>query len=215
MAFLDKAGGCFQNDPAKINKAIPGRKKRDDIREAKISIHHPAGAFLSLDGITKRFGDFRAVDRLTLEIRPGEVFALLGPSGCGKSTTLRQIAGLDQPDEGSIRLRDAVLVSAEEDVFVLPCECGWSDVGSWESLYELKRQDRDSDENLATGDVLAIDCRRSHISAAGDRLVACLGLESCLVVDTPDVLLVADLKRSQEIRKIVDRLDTEKRYKLL
>jgi ABC-type Fe3+/spermidine/putrescine transport system ATPase subunit len=55
-----------------------------------------------------------------LEIHPGEVFALLGPSGCGKSTTLRQIAGLDQPDEGSIRLRDTVLVSPKDDVFVPP-----------------------------------------------------------------------------------------------
>ena len=115
----------------------------------------------------------------------------------------------------SVSFDYGVMEKTEADVFVLPCECGWSDVGSWESLYELKRQDRDSDENLTTGDVLTINCRRSHISAAGDRLVACLGLESCLVVDTPDVLLVADLKRSQEIRKIVDRLNTDKRDKLL
>ncbi len=48
------------------------------------------------------------------------MFALLGPSGCGKTTTLRQIAGLDQPDEGEIRLRDTILFSAAEDIFVPP-----------------------------------------------------------------------------------------------
>ena len=44
----------------------------------------------------------KAVDDLSLEIRDGEVFTLLGPSGCGKSTTLRMVAGLEEPDDGSI-----------------------------------------------------------------------------------------------------------------
>jgi ABC-type Fe3+/spermidine/putrescine transport system ATPase subunit len=73
---------------------------------------------LSLKNITKKFGDFKAVDDLSLDIRRGEVFSLLGPSGCGKSTTLRQIAGLDQPDAGTILLRDRKLFSSDEGVFV-------------------------------------------------------------------------------------------------
>ena len=88
--------------------------------EATISTDNAAGAFLALDGISKYFGKFKAVDNLSLDIRHGEVFALLGPSGCGKTTTLRQIAGLDQPDEGEIRLRDTVLVSAAQNIFVPP-----------------------------------------------------------------------------------------------
>jgi ABC-type Fe3+/spermidine/putrescine transport system ATPase subunit len=60
------------------------------------------------------------VDDLNLDIVEGEVFALLGPSGCGKSTTLRQIAGLDTPNAGTIRLRDNILYSAEQDIFVPP-----------------------------------------------------------------------------------------------
>ena len=75
---------------------------------------------LRLAHISKLFGTFRAVDDLSLDIAQGEVFALLGPSGCGKSTTLRQIAGLDQPDQGTIMLRDTVLFSADDDVFVPP-----------------------------------------------------------------------------------------------
>jgi spermidine/putrescine transport system ATP-binding protein len=57
-----------------------------------------------LDGVTKRFDDVVAVDRLSLEIPHGAFFALLGPSGCGKTTTLRMIGGFEEPDEGTIYL---------------------------------------------------------------------------------------------------------------
>jgi putrescine transport system ATP-binding protein len=59
---------------------------------------------LRIDAVMKKFGSFRAVDRLSLDIRAGEFFALLGPSGCGKTTLLRMIAGLEVPDEGRILL---------------------------------------------------------------------------------------------------------------
>jgi spermidine/putrescine transport system ATP-binding protein len=60
------------------------------------------GVAVELSGVTKRFGEFVAVDDLTLEIREGEFFSLLGPSGCGKTTTLRMIAGFEEPTEGTI-----------------------------------------------------------------------------------------------------------------
>src|SRR6202451_4433021 len=59
---------------------------------------------LRIDGVVKKFGGFRAVDRLSLDIRAGEFFALLGPSGCGKTTLLRMLAGFETPDEGRILL---------------------------------------------------------------------------------------------------------------
>ena len=61
---------------------------------------------LRLLGVTKRFGRAVAVDDLTLTVPQGSFFALLGPSGCGKTTTLRMVAGLEQPTEGSILLGD-------------------------------------------------------------------------------------------------------------
>jgi spermidine/putrescine transport system ATP-binding protein len=57
-----------------------------------------------LEGVTKRFDDFVAVDDLDLELEQGEFFTLLGPSGCGKTTTLRMIAGFEQPSEGRVRI---------------------------------------------------------------------------------------------------------------
>jgi spermidine/putrescine transport system ATP-binding protein len=59
-----------------------------------------------LEGVTKRFDDVLAVDGLSLEIPHGSFFALLGPSGCGKTTTLRMIGGFEEPDEGTIYLRE-------------------------------------------------------------------------------------------------------------
>jgi spermidine/putrescine transport system ATP-binding protein len=55
-------------------------------------------------GVTKRFGEVTAVDRMNLSIAHGEFYSLLGPSGCGKTTTLRMIAGFEQPTEGEILL---------------------------------------------------------------------------------------------------------------
>src|SRR5471030_587520 len=59
---------------------------------------------LRIDAVVKKFGGFTAVDKLSLDIRAGEFFALLGPSGCGKTTLLRMLAGFETPDAGQILL---------------------------------------------------------------------------------------------------------------
>ncbi|WP_454632030.1 ABC transporter ATP-binding protein [Bradyrhizobium cenepequi] len=71
---------------------------------------------LRIEGVTKKFGNFSAVNQLSLEIRAGEFFALLGPSGCGKTTLLRMLAGFETPDEGRILLagRDIAQVMPHE-----------------------------------------------------------------------------------------------------
>ncbi|MBW2709161.1 MAG: mannose-1-phosphate guanylyltransferase [Deltaproteobacteria bacterium] len=108
-----------------------------------------------------------------------------------------------------------IMENTQQPVYVIPSECGWSDVGSWESLYALRGAERDSDWNLAEGETLLIDCEKSFISSQGDRFVVCLGLKNCLVVDTGDAVLVADMDQSQNIRKIVDQLKEKKKDALL
>ena len=64
---------------------------------------------VSIRNVVKRFGDFAAVNGVSLEIKEGEFFTLLGPSGCGKTTLLRAIAGFNQIDEGEIAFSDQVI----------------------------------------------------------------------------------------------------------
>lgn len=68
------------------------------------------GSLVTIDNVSKRFGDFVALDNINFTIQPGEFFSLLGPSGCGKTTLLRIIAGFESPDKGSILFDDKNVV---------------------------------------------------------------------------------------------------------
>ena len=142
-------------------------------------------------------------------------------------TGLERLAGVLGSDRFEAELRDVygrltgisfdygIMEKTRESVYVVPSACGWSDVGSWASLYELREDERDRSGNLSDGETLLIDCENSFISSRDGRLAACLGLKDILLVDTADALLVADLKRSQDIREIVDRLKDMKKERLL
>ena len=65
-----------------------------------------AGTAFALEGLAKRFGQVRAVDGVSVEVRRGEVVALLGPNGAGKSTTIDMLLGLTKPDAGEVRVGD-------------------------------------------------------------------------------------------------------------
>ncbi len=71
-----------------------------------IETNRPASStkapFIRIDSVTKRFGDFAAVDNVSIDIMKGELFALLGGSGCGKTTLLRMLAGFETPTSGRI-----------------------------------------------------------------------------------------------------------------
>ncbi|MDR2049930.1 MAG: ABC transporter ATP-binding protein [Treponema sp.] len=71
------------------------------------------GSDVAIEGVSKFFGDFRALNKVSLAIKKGEFFSLLGPSGCGKTTLLRIIAGFESPDSGAVRFDGA-------DVLALP-----------------------------------------------------------------------------------------------
>ncbi|MFA6464306.1 MAG: mannose-1-phosphate guanylyltransferase/mannose-6-phosphate isomerase [Desulfurivibrionaceae bacterium] len=103
---------------------------------------------------------------------------------------------------------DYAVMERARDTVVVPMDCAWSDVGSWEALWEIGKQDEQG--NIFIGNVLAEDVSGSYIHA-GDRLVAAIGLNNHIIVETKDALLVAAKDRTQEVKAIVKRLTMEKR----
>ena len=89
---------------------------------------------IELRNITKKFGNFVAVDNLSIDIEDGDFVTLLGPSGCGKTTTLRQIAGLETPTSGEIIIDGKTVFSSEKMIDVSPSK---RDVGFLFQNYAL------------------------------------------------------------------------------
>ena len=91
---------------------------------------------------------------------------------------------------------------------VIPLAAGWSDVGAWDSLWQVLP--KDDEGNVSQGDVLLHDCRNTLVMSGG-RLVACVGVEDVVVVETPDAILVVHKNKTQDVKKIVDSLKREGR----
>lgn len=89
-------------------------------------------------------------------------------------------------------------------VAVVPADMGWSDVGDWNGLGEMIEQDALG--NSVRGDLLQIETTNSVIWSETGRMVAMVGLDNIIVVDTDDALLVIDRKKSQDVRQVVDQL---------
>src|SRR4029450_826627 len=90
---------------------MPSVRTGPSVGTARWSARHLA--FLSLEGLSKRFGTHVAVDGLSLAVEKGEFVSLLGPSGCGKTTTLQMIAGFVEPSGGAIRLEGRDLLAGK------------------------------------------------------------------------------------------------------
>jgi mannose-1-phosphate guanylyltransferase/mannose-6-phosphate isomerase len=102
----------------------------------------------------------------------------------------------------SISFDHAVMERTDRAV-VIPLDVGWSDVGSWATLWEI--EDKDDNENVVRGDAVVHDVHRSYVRADG-RLVAVIGLDDVVVVDTGDAVLVAARDRVQDVKAIVEHL---------
>lgn len=92
---------------------------------------------------------------------------------------------------------------------VVPVSCGWSDIGSWSALWSVAQ--RDADGNRHEGDVIAVDTRGSLVRASDRRMIATLGVEDLVIIDTPDATLVARKDRVQDVKTLVDRLAADGR----
>lgn len=104
---------------------------------------------------------------------------------------------------------DHGIMEHAERVAVVPAEIGWSDVGDWSGLGELIEQDALG--NSVRGELLSIDTTNSVIWSETGRMVAMVGLDNIIVVDTEDALLVVDRAKSQEVKKVVDKLKASRK----
>lgn len=102
---------------------------------------------------------------------------------------------------------DYAVMEKTADAVVIPLDAGWNDVGSWTALRDVSQQDGDG--NAHQGDVIAIDCRNTY--AYAQRLVALVGLDDVVVVETDDAVLVGKADRMQEVKTVVAKLKAEGR----
>lgn len=103
---------------------------------------------------------------------------------------------------------DYAIMEKTDKGVVVPLSCGWSDVGSWSTLWEAS--DKDDSGNVVNGDVMLHEASDSYIHSSS-RLVTALGVNNLVVVETADAVLVADRDRVQDIKAIVSRLKAEQR----
>jgi len=99
---------------------------------------------------------------------------------------------------------DYAVMEKTDRAAVVPLDAGWNDVGSWSALYDVL--DKDGAGNVAVGDAILEQCRNTYVLASSDRVVAAVGLENVVVVETPDAVLVIARDAAQSVKKVVDRL---------
>ena len=112
----------------------------------------------------------------------------------------------------NISIDYAVMQRADNVVGVACDEFGWSDVGSWDAVYDLLP--RDENGNAARSEILAADSTGNYIDC-GKKIVTLLGVRDLIIVDTPDALLIADRRRAQQVGDVVKLLEKKGREELL
>jgi len=103
---------------------------------------------------------------------------------------------------------DYAVMEHTKNGVVVPLDANWSDVGSWSSLWDSKT--KDSNDNVSEGDVFLEDVKNTY-TYSSNRLVSVIGVSNLVIVDTQDALLVADKQQTHNIKKIVERLQNDKR----
>ena len=103
---------------------------------------------------------------------------------------------------------DYAVMEKTQDAVVVPLDAGWSDVGSWSALWDIHK--RDEDGNVCKGDVILEGVHNSYIHSEG-RLIAAIGVSDHVIVETDDVVLVADKNHVQDVKKLVAKVKAQDR----
>ncbi|MBS1157327.1 MAG: cpsB [Proteobacteria bacterium] len=104
---------------------------------------------------------------------------------------------------------DYAVMEKTDKAQVVPLNAGWNDIGSWSALWDV--HDKDTAGNVCKGDVLAVNTQNSYLHSADKRLLAVVGMDNVVIVDTADAVLVAHRDQVQDVKKIVDELKRQSR----
>ncbi len=107
---------------------------------------------------------------------------------------------------------DFGIMEKADHIYTIPGNFGWDDVGSWLALERIN--ETDSSGNMLSGDIISVDSKNCTV-CGGARMVAVLGLEDVVIVDTPDAVLVCDKNSTQDIKKVLAELRAQGREELL
>jgi mannose-1-phosphate guanylyltransferase len=114
---------------------------------------------------------------------------------------------LEVPAEGFAQVPDIsidyAVMERSSQVAVVPSDFGWSDIGSWSAVKDLVPPD--AEQNRAVGEAIFVESRNTFVQSE-DRLVAAVGVEGLMIIDTPDALLVAHPDKAQDVKKVVAQL---------
>lgn len=116
------------------------------------------------------------------------------------------------PEMDNVTFSYSILENYQENT-VLPISMGWSDIGSWAVLKDCLTDP--SSKNYIRGNCMNIDSENIFVYGSNDKLIATIGVKDLVIVTTGDTILVCDLKRSQEVKKIVEKLNKDKKSKYL
>jgi len=103
---------------------------------------------------------------------------------------------------------DYAVMENTKDGVVVPLDANWSDIGSWDALWDAKNKDKNG--NVSEGDVILDEVKNTY-TYSSNRLVSVIGTSDLVIVDTQDALLVADKKYSQNIKNVVNQLKQDSR----
>lgn len=107
---------------------------------------------------------------------------------------------------------DFGIMEKASDIYTIPGSFGWDDVGSWLAVERIN--ETDENKNFISGDVIAVDAERTTV-CGGKRLIAAIGTEDLIIVDTDDVLLVCSKNNTQDVKKIIAKLKENGRTELV
>jgi mannose-1-phosphate guanylyltransferase/mannose-6-phosphate isomerase len=107
---------------------------------------------------------------------------------------------------------DYAIMEKTDKVALVPMELIWSDLGSWDSFYEVREKDEYG--NVVLGDVYTLDTKNSLIFS-NKRLVSVIGIEDAIIIETDDAILISKRGKGQEVKKLLERLEEEKRNEII